>query len=173
MFALDILLQVVGAFYMFAGIVLARAVLLDRMLEKARGVVAGSSPPAIARVRTWYCVGLAVLTYLSGLALMSLCDLAIHFFLLTLLLQAAFLFWIAPRFLDTPASAQSKGRAQSTNAFVIFMAATALVAWATSLGRLQAVEEADANSLLMTGGLIAIYLAYVLWLIVQTRVRRM
>lgn len=170
MLALDILLQVIGAFYMFAGIVLVRAVMLDRLIGNATAAISAAPEDGRERVRTGYAIVIAVMTYLSGLGLMSLCDLAVYLFVAALLLQGAYLFWLAPRFLDTPEESQSRGRQQSTNAFVIFGAATALATWATSMGRLQPVAEASPASLGMVAGLVAVFLGYVGWMYVRTRI---
>jgi hypothetical protein len=172
MLALDILLQMIGAFYMFAGIVLARAVMMDRLITGATDAIIGSRMQVNwqERARTLYAIVLATMTYLSGLGLMSLCDLAVYLFIATMLVQALFLFWLAPQYLDTPEISQSRGRQQSTNALVVFSAATAFVTWAASIGRLQPVMEASATSLLMVGGLVAVFLGYVGWMYVRTRI---
>ncbi len=38
---------------------------------------------------------------------MSLCDIALYLFLTALLLQGAYMFWLAPRYLDTHEETQS------------------------------------------------------------------
>jgi hypothetical protein len=170
MLVLDILLQLVGAFYMFAGIVLVRAVMMERMLGTATAALMGTPPTARDRVRAGYTLLLAVMTYLSGLGLMSLCDVAVFLFIATLLLQGAYLFWIAPRYLDTLDESHSPGRQRSTNACVVFGAATAIVMWASSFGRLQPMEETSPTSMAMTAALVAVFLAYTGWMYLRTRI---
>lgn len=171
MLVLDILLQLVGAFYMFAGIVLVRAVMLDRLITTATDAITATPANPSERHRTGYSLLLATMTFLSGLGLMSLCDIAVYLFVVNLLLQAAYLFWIAPRYLDTPETAQSTGRRQSTNAFVVFGAATALAIWAAGIGRLQPVMDASPTSLAMVAGLAAVFLGYIAWMHLRTRIR--
>lgn len=170
MIALDILLQITAAFYIFAGIVLVRAIMMARLIDQATEAIAGASRRPIEQVRMAYGVVLSLLTYLSGLAVISLCDLALHVLLTTLLLQAAYLCWIAPRYLDTPGMAQSPGRRQSVNAMLVFAGATAIVAWGGSQGRLQPIVDAPFESLLMLAALVTAYLGYVGWLSARTRI---
>lgn len=174
MLALDILLQLVGAFYMLAGIVLARAVMFDRMLTRMADAISpgAANSDTRDRARAAYSLVLAAMTFLSGLGLMSLCDVAVYLFIANMLLQAVFLFWVAPQYLDKADASQSKGRQQSTNALVVYSAATAFVTWAGSIGRLQPMAEASPLSLAMTASLAAVYFGYVAWMFVRWRIRR-
>ena len=166
MLILDIALQIVGAFYMFAGVALVRAMATSRMIDSAiDAITLSKTPPSTAEtLKERFTIVLAIMTFLSGLALISMSELAVHLFVATTLVQAIFLFWIAPRYVD-PAEEGGlpPGRQQSINALVIFGAVTALVAWATGLGRLQPVAEASDVSLIMTGSLVVIFIGYLIW----------
>ncbi len=67
---------------------------------------------------------------------MLLLDIAPWLFVISSIGQAVYLFVLAPRYFDVVDPPDEQGRRQTTNAFVIYVAATTLVVWAAVLDRL-------------------------------------
>lgn len=68
---------------------------------------------------------------------MFLADHAVPLFVLAALGQAAYFAYLAPAYFDRVEPPDAAGRRASLNAFVLYLAATALVVWASYTGRLQ------------------------------------
>ena len=87
-------------------------------------------------------------------------------FLASALGQAAYLFVVA-RWFDTDDPPDQKGRRQSTNAFVVYSAATAFVLWAAAKGRLVSWQDVPWPVLAGAGSAVAAYAAYMIWLLAR------
>ncbi len=148
-------LRALGAFYVFAGVVGARAALtgdvMDRMLaaieaateSEAKDARKSDAPDDRGRAKAaWLLLG-AFAVLVSGVLLLLKLHLAQWAFLLSALLQALYLFYLAPAHFDAIDPPDAQGRRQTTNAFVLYAAVTAYVMWAGWLGRLLPLEAVD------------------------------
>ena len=125
----------VGAFYVFAGFVVMRAMVLDRLMDQ---VLAALNDPGSAKERmrsNVLSVG-AFLTMAGGVALVILSPLAVVLFAINALWQGGYLAW-AERALLPEDEADKRGRQQTKNAFVVYLAATAFVLWLSAQGYLR------------------------------------
>lgn len=125
----------IGAFYVFAGVVVLRATALDRVMD---ALLAALNDPSGAKekMRSRILIGGALLTLASGVALMLLSPLAVPVFLANLAWQGGYLLW-AERALPPEDDDDARGRRQTKNAFVVCLAATAFVFWLAVQGRLR------------------------------------
>lgn len=137
------LLTLVGAFYVFAGVFATRVGLTSRLLDRAISAITLEKTNAAEVTRDRLNLAISAITFAGGVLLMARFDAAVVAFLACAALQAAYLFMISPRWLDLVDPPNPAGRRQSTNAFVIYLAATALVAWAWSTNKLTPVTEAS------------------------------
>ncbi len=169
---LDIILRIFGAFYVLAGIVLARTVLTSRLLDQALAAITLSRVDPKEQLKERYSLVLACLTFTSGLALLCLSSTAVWLFLAGAIAQAAFIYWIAPRYVDAPEDGASLGRQQSTNAFVIYSAIAALVAWSAHIGRLKAWAELSDITVSAAAATLVAFAGYLIWAHVKTTLPR-
>lgn len=161
--SIEIALRAVGAFYAFAGYVIARAGLSSRLLDRAISAIDLKPVPRVEALRTLWLLTLSILVLASGVTLVFLLDLALWFFLAATLAQAAYLYWLAPRYFDKAEAPDLRGRRQTSSAFVLYSTATAFVAWAFLKGRLQTLQAAPTLALRLAATLIALHVLYVLW----------
>ena len=125
--------RAVGVFYALAGFVVLRAARTGRVLD---GAIEGRTPEVVAERRsTAFGLTIAWLTLLSGLALIALSRFAAPLFVLSGLAQALFLLW-AGRALPPEDALGARGRRQTTNALLVYLAATAFVIWLHTRGTL-------------------------------------
>lgn len=164
---IDSLLRALGAFYVFAGVVGTRAGLTARFIDIAIGAISGGSPSRAETMRSSWLLAATSLVFAGGATLLFLLDAALWAFLASLLGQAAYLYWVAPRYLDKDDPPDAAGRQQTTNAFMIYLVATALVVWAASAGRLHQSSETPWPVLAVVGGAIALQIGYVVWHLVH------
>lgn len=125
----------VGAFYVFAGIVVLRAMVLDRLMDKLLAALNDPSAP-VELWRSRALTGGGLLTLAGGVALVLLSPLAAAIFLLNSLWQGGYLLW-AERALPPEDESEARGRQQTKNAFVVYLAATAFVLWLAAQGLLR------------------------------------
>jgi|GEM_PF-1773739 len=130
-------LRLVGAFYLFAGVVAVRAATMDRFLDQALAGLTLESTPQVEKLRGLWLLVASLLVGASGLALIMLSELALWLFLLSAAGQAAFLFYFAPRYFDVVDAPDPKGRRGSINAFLLYCVATAFVVIAAATGVLK------------------------------------
>ena len=133
---IDLALRLMGAFYVFAGYAATRAALMSNLIDRALAAISASKPAPAETAQSLWLIGAANVILAGGVALVLLIDVAAWIFLASALGQAAYLFYVAPRFFDTDDPPDATGRRQSTKAFVVYGAATALVLWASATGRL-------------------------------------
>jgi hypothetical protein len=67
---------------------------------------------------------------------------------------------VAPRYLDREDPPDAHGRQQTTNAFVIYAAATAFILWAAYRGRLASIGEISTPVLVAVGAALVLYAGY-------------
>lgn len=125
--------RAVGAFYVFAGVVLIRQAILNWRMERIFG--AFLETPKAEKVADVILSVMAVLVLASGLTLLALHHWAVAAFLACWVLQAAYLLW-ASRWYRPENEELAKLRRQTTNAFFVYTAATLFVLWAARQGLL-------------------------------------
>lgn len=159
-------LALVGAFYVFASLVLARQIVLDRVLSHALGMITLEKQSRIETHRQVWMGASAVLVGVAGVSLVMQSMLAVWLFCAVLMQQVAYLTWLAPRYFDREEEPDPVGRKQTTNAAILFGAATLGVIAAASAGKLLPVFGAGAFSSLATAAAAA---AFAFWIIKQQR----
>lgn len=159
--AVDILLRLLGAFYVFAGYIAARATLTGLLIDRAIAALSAGVPSRAEMQRAWSMLATSVLVFAGGLALVLALQISVWLFAACLAQQAIYFWVVAPRFLDPHDEPDPQGRRQSLNAFVIYAIATALVLWAHATGRLLTLHEASPIALAVGAAAMATFLAYV------------
>lgn len=157
----DIVLRVIGAFYAFAGYVATRAGLMSRLIDQAIAAIAMKKPARIETAQNAWLLVTAALVLVGGVLLLGGLELAAWVFVVSALGQAAYIYVVAPRYFDRDDPPDASGRRQTTNAFVIFAAATAFIVWAAHRGRLAAVQDASTPALVAIAAALLLYAAYV------------
>lgn len=163
--ATEIALRLIGAFYVFAGYVATRAALTSMFIDRAIAAIAAQKPDPTETAQSYWMLAAATLVLAGGAALMFLLDVSVWLFLASAIGQAAYLFYVAPRYFDVVEPPDPTGRRQSTNAFVIYLAATAFVVWAAARGKLIAWQDADGPLLAAPAVLVAVHIGYLLWML--------
>jgi hypothetical protein len=157
----DIVLRVIGAFYAFAGLVATRSAMMSRFIDEALAAISLQKPkPAETARSVWMFAG-AALVFAGGVFLLAGLKLAAWTFAASALAQASYIYVVAPRYLDADDPPDAQGRQQTTNAFVIYAAATAFILWAAYRGRLVGVGEVSTPALVAVGGALLLYAGYV------------
>ena len=116
--------RAIGAFYVFAGVVLIRQAILNLRMERIFGAFL-ETPPAEKTADVILSV-MAVLVLASGLTLLALNAWAVLAFLACWALQAVYLLW-ASRWYRPTEPELIKLRRQTTNAFFVYTVATGFV----------------------------------------------
>lgn len=165
----ELFLRLVGAFYVFAGYIATRATLMSLFMDRAIAAIGATKPKWAETARHYWLLVAAAIVLSGGVALMALLDVAAALFLLSAAGQAVYLFFIAPHVLDGEDPPDAVGRRQSTNAFVIYLAATALVVWALSTGKLIGVWQANPGVIAVAGAAVALHIGHVAWTLARTR----
>lgn len=165
---IEVLLCVVGAFYAFAGYVATRAGLTSHFVDRAIAAIGGKKPSAVDTAQSYWLLSAATLILAGGVALVVLLDIAVWLFLASAAGQAMYLFVVAPRYFDVADPPDPRGRRQSTNAFVIYLAATAFVVWAAATGKLVSGQQLGWLLAVPAVAVIA-HLAYVVWMLAGAR----
>ncbi len=163
----DIALRLIGAFYAFAGYVATRAGLTSYFIDRAIAAIALKKPTAAETAQTVWLLGAAMLILAGGVLLMLLLDLAAWAFAASSLAQVAYLFYVAPRYFGVDDPPDPRGRRQSTNAFVVYTAATAFVVWAALTGRLVPWKDVPWQLLAIAGAAVAAHVARTIWLLAE------
>ncbi|MCL4767031.1 MAG: hypothetical protein KJZ80_12400 [Hyphomicrobiaceae bacterium] len=122
----------VGAFYVFAGVVVLRAMALDRLMDVMLRAL--GEPVEAKERRQSQLLGLgACLTFASGLTLVTLSRWSTLLFAANSLVQGSYLVW-ASKVLPPETADERQGRSRTINAFVVYLAAFAFVAHAHGQG---------------------------------------
>lgn len=162
--AIDLLLRFVGAFYVFAAYVAARASLMALLIDRAIAAIGGKLPPRADLLKGYWLVCASVLVMIGGAALLFLLDVAVWAFLASSIGQAVYLFYAAPRYFDVEEPPDETGRRQTFNAFVIYLLATAVVVWAAATGRLAGIAEVSWPVVVIPATMVVAHVVYVLWM---------
>ncbi len=159
----DLLLRLVGAFYIFAGITAVRATLFSGFLDKALAALSGTAVSAREqRLQLWLAAS-SVLVGLSGLALMLLWDGAAYLFSLSAGSQGVYLAFLAPWYFDKLDPPDPVGRRQTRTAFFIYLIATAMVIAAAATGFLFPLDDLPAPSIVLALVAAAGGIGWVAW----------
>lgn len=165
----EIALRLVGTFYAVAGIFGIKAALSSHLLDQAIAAIAAKRPSRVEALRNAWLLCAAILILAGGVMLMLLLAAAAWVFLASALAQALYLFVVAPRWLDLEDPPDARGRRQSTNAFVLFSAATALVLWASLTGRLLGIDEVPWPVRAGAATAVVAYVARSIWIMRMPR----
>jgi hypothetical protein len=157
----DIVLRVIGAFYAFAGLVATRSAMMSRFIDEALAAISLQKPKPAETARSVWMLAGAALVFAGGVFLLAGLKLAAWTFATSALAQASYIYVVAPRYLDADDPPDAQGRRQTTNAFVIYAAATAFILWAAYRGRLVSVGEVSTPALIAVGAALLLYAGYV------------
>ena len=161
-----IVLAAIGAFYVFAGLVLARQMMLDRVLSRAIEMISLEKQSRVEALQQVWMIVSAILIFAAGATLLFMSRLAVWLFAAALVQQVLYLTWVAPRYFDLEDEPDPAGRRQSTNATILFGAMTLAVVAAATNGNLLPLSGAGLPSLLVSG---AVTLAFAVWMLIRLR----
>ena len=130
---MNIAAHLIGAFYAFAGMVILRAMTMDRLMDVMLAALTLKPTPRAERLTSQILTLGAVLTLCSGLTLLLLSRFAPLVFLANVVVQGLYLVWAA-RALPPEDALEAKGRRQTTNAFFLYCVATGFVCVCSYLG---------------------------------------
>jgi hypothetical protein len=162
----DVFLRVIGAFYAFAGFVATRAGMMSWFLDRALAAMTAKKPTRTEVAQAAWLLSAAAMILVGGVLLLAGLQLGAFVFIASAIGQALYVYVIAPRYFDVEDPPSPQGRRQTTNAFVLFCAATAFVAWAAWRGRLTPINEAtwfEIGAVTAALGFYATYVARTLW----------
>ena len=168
----DVVLRVIGAFYAFAGFVGTRAGLMSIFFDKAIAAISMKKTSTPERIQSAWLIAASGVVFIGGVLLLAGLEAAVWVFALSTLAQAAYIHVIAPRYFDADNPPEATGRRQTTNAFVIYFAATAFVMWAAWRGRLIPFGDLQQIPAIAVAVALLLYLGYVaktLWWQPKTR----
>jgi len=166
MTAAEIVLRLVGAFYVFAGYFLTRIILTSRIAEQAIAALTGQRTARAENIKSVWSLTLAVVVFTSGLALALLLDLAVSLFLTATALQVFYLVWLAPWYID-PSGSDTDGRRQTLNALIVYGAATLGVLWGWQKGLLSSWSDASTVSRSVAAVGLAVFAIYIVQSLVK------
>lgn len=146
----DIVLRLIGGFYVFAGVLGMRWLVTDHLMDQMLAGISMQPIPTKEHRRRWL-LGSSVLAIgMGGMALMALSLWAVPLFLFGSATQAVYLAWARTAF-PTEDAIDRKGRSQTTNAAAIYGLATALVCAAAAFGLLRPWLDPWALAVPLTG----------------------
>lgn len=139
----DIVLRLIGAFYILAAPLIIRAGATNLLLTRAISAISMkvSTADQVEERRVLFLGAMALLTGAGGILLAARLDLALWAFLANAAVYALYLLVLAPRFFDPWDEPDEKGRRQTRNAFFVYLGATAIVAAAWWSGALRAAAD--------------------------------
>ena len=158
----DIVLRLVGAFYILAAPLIIRAGATNLLLNRAITAISMkvSEADRVEEKRTIFLAWMALLTGAGGILLAARLDLALWAFLANAAVYALYLFVLAPRYFDPWDEPDENGRRQTRNAFFVYLAATAIVFAAWSGGALRPLADEHPAVLAICAATFAAICAY-------------
>lgn len=142
---LDVVLQLAGLFYAFAGYVGVRAVhqarLLDAALDELSAEFSAPKTPVREHRRMLWLLAGALLTLAGGVALLLQADIAAWIFFGSAAMQFVYLLGAAPYYFDQTTKPDGPGRQGSNNAAILYAVVTVCVLWASQNGHLKPLSE--------------------------------
>lgn len=138
--AIDTAFRLVGGFYLFAGWLGLRAILLDSVLDKALAAISAGKADPKERGRRWVLGASTVAIGASGAALMTMSAWALPLFVGSVAAQAV---WIggARRLFISAEDDDEASRRQLVNAAILYGLVAIGVIWLWDAGRLQPFDE--------------------------------
>ena len=161
----DVVLSLIGAFYIFAGVVASRAALTSHLFDRAIAAISAKTPSPRETAQTIWLLGAATIVLAGGVALLLLRDWAMPLMALSAAGQAAYIYVVAPRYFDVDDPPDPNGRRATTNAFVVYLAASAYVAWAFGTGHLHPVADLQTPLLIAGAATVLAHVGHVLWML--------
>lgn len=157
-----IALRAIGAFYLLAGFLAARAALTSNLLDHAIAAITFEKTERIETHRTVWLLCLSILFFAGGACLILLLEPAAWIFAIATLVQIAFFLGLGPYYFDIADPPPPEARQRSINAFVVFAACTLFIVWAAYTGHLTSLR--DAPPMLWGAALaaIALHVGYIL-----------
>lgn len=162
----EVALSLIGAFYAFAGWVATRAGLASLFMDRAIASISGQKPNASEMAQSYWLIAAANLILAGGVALVMRMNVALWLFLASAIGQAFYLYYLAPRIFDREDPPDAVGRAQTRNAFVLYLAATAFVVWAAIRGALLGWQDVPGPILAVAVAAVVARFGYVGWMAV-------
>ena len=156
-------LRVVGLFYVLSGVLVVRSLAASGLADAAYSAIMGKPPHPAERAREVWLAVSSVLIAAGGLALVLLLDVAAVLFILSAVLQIAYLGVIAPRFFDPHDAPDAAGRAKTWNAAIVYLVATALVVLAARGGVLRPWHDAPVWLLGAAGAALLAGIGWTVW----------
>ncbi|MDO9337835.1 MAG: hypothetical protein Q7T61_15680 [Caulobacter sp.] len=123
---LAVVARLIGGWYVFAGAVALNAWRMNVFMDRALEQLTLKPTDRFETLRGWTIFGVGALTLMSGIFLILLSPLAPPAFLACCALQGAYFAWAA-KALPPKDEAGRRGRRASTNAFLLYLGATAFV----------------------------------------------
>ena len=138
--AIDTVFRFVGGFYLFAGWLGLRAILLDSVLDKALTAISAGKADPKEHGRRWVLGASTVAIGASGAALMTMSAWALPLFVGSVAAQTV---WIggARRFFIAAGEDEEASRRQIVNAAILYGLVAIGVVWLWDAGRLQPFDE--------------------------------
>lgn len=161
--AAEVALRAIGAFYVFAGIVSMRAMVMDHLLDQMLAGITLKPIPQKEHRRRGLLISSTLAIGMGGMALMVLSLWAVPLFLLGTATQAFYLAWARKAF-PVEDDVERTGRGRTTNAALIYFGATALVGLAAAFGLLRDWLDPWATLVPLAGlGLLLVGGRHFLW----------
>ena len=154
-------LRAMGVFYAGAGVAYARTSAMDSVLDQALEAIEGKPQSRQERIKTLWLKTGAALTVAGGLALVTLSWWIAPLMIANALVQGAFLLY-ARRALPPEDAIEDQGRRQTTNAFFVWLVATAIALSAVLGPRSPVIEGLMQDWLPPLGGA-----AFLGWMLLQ------
>ena len=158
----EIPLRLVGAFYVFAGYFATRVTLMTAFTDNAAASISGVPPARMATLKAAWLLLTSTLVLAGGVLLALLINGAQWVFLVSVIIQFAYLFALAPRYFDKFDAPTASGRRQNVNAFFIYCSATFFVLWAAEGGYLRPIAAQPRQVLLLA---VLAMLAHVIFVV--------
>lgn len=158
----QVMLRIVGIFYLLSGVAGMRVMAVDSLLDKMLAGITLKPTESKEVVRRWFLVSGSATVGLSGAALMVLSLWAVPLFVIATLLQAAWLIWAQTNYLPENPD-EARGRRQSTHAAIIYTAMAAMVVWVGTTGALMPWFSPWALFIPLAGLLLAYLVRHLIW----------
>jgi hypothetical protein len=134
-------LVAMGAFYTFAGFVAVRGAVQGRFFDIAIAQISLQPPQTAETARAVWLLVASLFVLAGGLFLILRLEWAAAAFVISSAGQALYLLFVAPVLLDRDDPPDAKGRQQTINAFILYVAATLFVLWAYRTGKLMSPDQ--------------------------------
>lgn len=161
--ALEIVLRLLGGFYVLAGIVGMRVMVMDHLMDQMLAGISLKPVPTRENQRRWL-LGISILAIgMGGMALMVLSLWAVPLFAIGAATQAFYLVWARSAF-PVEDEIDRTGRRQTTTAALLYFGSTVLVLVAAGLGALRPWLDPWAGFIPVAGAvLLALVGRHFLW----------